>query len=179
MPPVVETRSLHVVLALLLVPALARAQEEPIDIVVTGRRSPERLGESAVAVEVITREQIVTSGARDAAQILANQPGIQIDSSFRGEAIQMQGLDPQHTLILVDGERLIGARDGALDLTRLFAGDIERIEIVRGPASAIYGSDAIAGVVNVITRLPRKNPAARRRGATAARATAGSRATRG
>ncbi|MET0286225.1 MAG: TonB-dependent receptor [Polyangiales bacterium] len=147
----------------LAAPLRARAeeappQEEPIDIVVTGRRSPERLGASTVAVEVIDRAQIVASGMRDAAQILANQPGIQIDSSFRGDAIQMQGLDAQHTLILVDGERLIGARDGALDLTRLFAGDIERIEIVRGPASAIYGSDAIAGVVNIITRAPRQKP---------------------
>jgi outer membrane receptor for ferrienterochelin and colicins len=167
MPSVVESRvPLRSVLALACLVACphgARGQEhapdeEPLDIVVTGRRSPERLGASAVAVEVVDRAQIVASGMRDAAQILANQPGIQIDSSFRGDAIQMQGLDSQHTLILVDGERLIGARDGALDLTRLFAGDIERIEIVRGPASAIYGSDAIAGVVNIITRAPRQKP---------------------
>lgn len=137
-----------------------RSDEPAIDVVVTGRRSEERLGDSAVAVEVITREQIVSSGARDAAQVLATQAGVQIDSSFRGDAILLQGLDPQHTLILVDGERLVGARDGALDLTRMFASDIERIEIVRGPASAIYGSDAMAGVVNIITRLPREKTGA-------------------
>jgi len=140
--------------------APASADEVPIDVVVTGRRSEERLGESAVAVEVITREQIVSSGARDAAQVLSTQAGVQIDSSFRGDSILLQGLDPQHTLILVDGERLVGARDGALDLTRMFASDIERIEIVRGPASAMYGSDAMAGVVNIITRTPREKPGA-------------------
>lgn len=141
-------------------PRAPSGDEAPIDVVVTGRRSEERLGDSAVAVEVITREQIVSSGARDAAQVLATQAGVQIDSSFRGDAILLQGLDPQHTLILVDGERLVGARDGALDLTRMFASDIERIEIVRGPASAIYGSDAMAGVVNIITRVPREKPGA-------------------
>jgi outer membrane receptor for ferrienterochelin and colicins len=121
-------------------------------VVVTGRRSEQPLGDAPVAVEVIDRAQIVSSGARDAAQVLSTVAGVQIDSSFRGDALRLQGLDPQHTLVLVDGERLVGARDGALDLTRFFAADIERIEIVRGPASAIYGSDAMAGVVNIITR---------------------------
>jgi outer membrane receptor for ferrienterochelin and colicins len=121
-------------------------------VVVTGRRSEERLGDSPVAVEVIDRAQIESSGARDAAQVLSTQPGLQIAGSFAGEAVQLQGLDPQHTLVLVDGERLVGARDGAIDLARFFAADIERIEIVRGPGSAIYGSDAMAGVINIITR---------------------------
>jgi outer membrane receptor for ferrienterochelin and colicins len=121
-------------------------------VVVTGRRSEEILGDAPIAIEVIDRQQIASIGARDVGQILSTQPGIQIERSFRGDAIQMQGLDPQHTLVLVDGERIVGARDGALDLTRFFASDVERIEIVRGPASAIYGSDAMAGVINIITR---------------------------
>ncbi len=129
-------------------------------LIVTGRRSEERLGDSPVAVEVIDREQIVSSGARDAAQVLSTQPGVQIAGSFAGETILLQGLDPQHTLVLVDGERLVGARDGAIDLSRFFAADIERIEIVRGPGSAIYGSDAMAGVINIITRPAAKDPSA-------------------
>jgi outer membrane receptor for ferrienterochelin and colicins len=119
---------------------------------VTGRRSEEQRDEAPIVVDVIDRQQIESIGARDLGQILSTQPGVQIDRTFRGDAIQLQGLDPQHTLILVDGERLVGARDGAMDLTRFFASDIEQIEIVRGPASAIYGSDAMAGVINIITR---------------------------
>jgi outer membrane receptor for ferrienterochelin and colicins len=140
------------------VPAAAEELLSPYDtshmetVVVTARRSEERLGDAPVAVEVIDREQIETSGARDAAQVLGMQAGVQIDSSFRGAALLLSGLDPQHALILVDGERLVGARDGAIDLSRFFASDIERIEIVRGPASALYGSDAMAGVINIITR---------------------------
>jgi outer membrane receptor for ferrienterochelin and colicins len=125
-------------------------------IVVTARRSEEPLGQAPVAVEVISRQRIAISGARDAAQALQNQPGVQIDSGFQGQALRLSGLDPKHTLILVDGERIAGALDGALDLSRFLGPEIERIEIVRGPASAVYGSDAMAGVVNIITRVPRE-----------------------
>lgn len=129
--------------------------EQVVEVVVVApRRKEERLRDAPVAVTVVDRKQIETSGARDAADALATQPGLQIDASFAGAGLLLQGLDPQHALILVDGERLVGARDGVLDLSRFYATDIEQIEIVRGPASAAYGSDAMAGVVNIATRPP-------------------------
>lgn len=131
-------------------------ETEVVDVVVTApRRIEERQSAGVLATEVIDRAQIETSGARDAAQALATQAGVQLDSSFAGTGVVLSGLEPQHTLILVDGERLVGARDGVLDLSRFYASDIQQIEIVRGPASAAYGSDAMAGVINIVTRPAR------------------------
>jgi len=129
---------------------------EVVDVVVTApRRFEERRSDGVLATEVIDRAQIETSGARDAAQALATQAGVQLDGSFAGTGVVLSGLEPQHTLIVVDGERLVGARDGVLDLSRFYAADIAQIELVRGPASAAYGSDAMAGVINIVTRAPR------------------------
>ncbi len=64
----------------------------------------------------------------------------------------MPGLDPEHTLILVDGRPVAGRVDGTLDVDRIPVNDVERLEIVPGPSSALYGSDALGGVVNIITR---------------------------
>ncbi len=63
----------------------------------------------------------------------------------------MQGLNPDYTLILIDGEPLVGRTSGVLDLNRLTAGNIKKIEIVKGPSSSLYGSEALAGVINIIT----------------------------
>ena len=68
----------------------------------------------------------------------------------------LQGLDPKYTLILVDGQRVSGRVNGRIDLTRLPADDIERIEIVRGPGSVLYGADSLAGTINIITRRASK-----------------------
>ena len=123
----------------------APAVEQVVDVIVVApRRKEERLADSPRAVTVVDRQQIETSGARDAAEALATQPGLQLDRSFAGAGLLLQGLDPQHSLILVDGERLVGARDGVLDLTRIYAADIEQIEIVRSPASASTGCPARA-----------------------------------
>lgn len=126
------------------------------EVVVTGSRNERRLLDSPVATEVITREEILASGSENAAQVLDKAPGIQVNESFRGAGagIQLQGLDTQHVLILVDGQRVIGRKDGVVDLSRFKAERIERIEIVKGAASALYGADAVGGVVNIITRKP-------------------------
>lgn len=124
------------------------------DVVVTGTRTEIALEDSTTHVEVITRAQIDASGTRDVSELLEERPGIFVQQTFRGTQITMDGLDPEYTLILVDGDRVPGRIGGAVDLGRFSLADIERIEIVRGPSSALYGSDAIAGVVNIITRIP-------------------------
>jgi len=124
--------------------------------VVTASRSPERLEDSAVATEVITRSDILASGARDASELLAAHPGLQVVQTFAGSTVQLQGLAPEYVLVLVDGERVAGRVAGSVDLSRLSTEDIEQVEIVKGPSSVLYGSDAVAGVVNLITRRARR-----------------------
>jgi outer membrane receptor for ferrienterochelin and colicins len=126
------------------------------DVVVTGSRIETAADDSPVRVEVIGREQIEQSGARDLGELLEEQPGLIINRTFRGDEIQMQGLDPEYVLVLVNGDRMPGRIGGAIDLGRYSTEDIERIEIVRGASSAMYGSDAIGGVINIIMRRNRE-----------------------
>ncbi|MNX79971.1 Colicin I receptor precursor [compost metagenome] len=81
-----------------------------------------------------------------------SRTGIEVFSALQGEGIRLQGLDSKHVLILLDGRRITGRLSGTVDLTRFPIEQIERVEIVRGGSSALYGSEAMAGVVNLITR---------------------------
>ncbi len=125
-------------------------------IVVTGSRTERPLGEAPVATEIISEQDIAESGAQDLAELLEGQPGLYLDRSFAGTSPMLQGLPADYTLILVDGVRVPGRVGGVLDLQRFPIEDIERVEIVRGASSALYGSDAIAGVINVITRTAQR-----------------------
>ena len=124
------------------------------EIIVTATRTDTTMAESVVATEVIGREQIELSGATTAADLFETHPGISIEQSFAGVAIRLQGLNPEHVLVLIDGQRVIGRKDGAIDLSRYPVDWIERIEIVKGASSVLYGSDAMGGVINIISRKP-------------------------
>ena len=67
-------------------------------------------------------------------------------------AIQIQGFESDYTLILIDGQPVIGRTRGALNISRIHVSNIKQIEIIKGPSSALWGSDALAGVVNIITK---------------------------
>jgi len=121
-------------------------------VVVTGTRTEMPLGDSPVAAEVITRSEIESSGAEDLAGLLEEHPGVDLVRSYLGTGIRLQGLEPEHVLILVNGKRVLGAKGGVIDLSRYSVESIERVEIVKGPSSALYGSDAMGGVINIITR---------------------------
>ncbi len=167
--------------ALLLVAwsSLGRAD----DVVVTGTRTPESARGAAVRVDVVDQEEIRRRGALTVADALASQPGVRVapgDYGYLGgvSALQIQGFDRDRVLILEDGERVIGDVGGAIDLSSLPTTDISQIEIVTGPQSALYGSSAIGGVVNIRTGMPRlPGPSgraqveARSRGGLVARAT--------
>jgi outer membrane receptor for ferrienterochelin and colicins len=133
---------------------VAWAQGVPSDeAVVTGTRTERRHADSPVATEVITRADIEASGAENLATVLEEQAGVDVTrANASGANVRLQGLDPQYVLILVNGERVGGRVNGAVDLTRFPLEDIQRIEIVRGPSSALYGADAIGGVINLVTR---------------------------
>lgn len=143
----------------LLVSATATGQDQPVhtveEVVVTGSRTEHAADDAPVTTEVVTRAEIDTSGAENAADLLEKHPGVQVARSFRGAGVRLQGLDSKHVLILVDGERVTGRVDGVIDLRRFPVEDIARVEIVKGPSSALYGSEAMGGVINIITRRAR------------------------
>jgi outer membrane receptor for ferrienterochelin and colicins len=129
-------------------------------IVVTGTRSETPRAASPVTIEVISRQRLVESGVQTVSEALALRPGLWIERGIAGTmGISMQGLGAKYSLVLVDGARQIGRTEGSLDLDRFGVEDIEQIEIMRGPSSALYGSDAIGGVVNIITRQAREGVA--------------------
>ncbi len=119
-------------------------------MVVTATRNERKLGNVAVPVSIISQKNIQQAGSLRLKDILQEQPGLFLTSGF-GVGVQMQGLNPDYTLILVDGEPLTGRTSGVLDLNRVTTGNIKKIEIVKGPSSSLYGSEALAGVINIIT----------------------------
>ena len=120
------------------------------EVIVTATRNERKLGNIAVPVNIISQKTIQQAGSLRLKDILQEQPGLFLTSGF-GVGIQMQGLNPDYTLILIDGEPLVGRTSGVLDLNRVSTGNIKKIEIVKGPSSSLYGSEALAGVVNIIT----------------------------
>ncbi|MBL7998077.1 MAG: TonB-dependent receptor [Candidatus Kapabacteria bacterium] len=123
-------------------------------VVVTGTRNEVLLKDSPVRVEVIDKQQTQSTAMVTVADILKEQTGMVIAQGTVRTGVQMMGLGPDYTMILVDGQPLTGRVGGVLDLSRVSVGNIERIEIVKGPMSSLYGSEAMAGVINIITRKP-------------------------
>lgn len=121
------------------------------DVVVTATRSLKSIEQVAVPTSVIGAEDIRRRGVVRLSDLLAEQPGLQLDYDH-GAGLQVQGFDADYTLILIDGEPVIGRTAGTLNLNRITASDVKRVEVVRGPSSSLYGSEALAGVVNIITR---------------------------
>ena len=122
-------------------------------VVVTGTRNEIRLKDSPVRVEVVGKERIQNTAMADIGDVLKEQTGLLLTGTVRN-GIQMNGLGPDYTLILIDGQPVIGRVAGVLDVSRLSVGNVERIEIVKGPMSSMYGSEALGGVVNIITKRP-------------------------
>jgi outer membrane receptor for ferrienterochelin and colicins len=147
--------------ALAALPAAARAKDGEGDtVVVTGTRTPERAQRATVKTDVVTRDEADRRGATNVAEALSSQPGLVVNPGSYGflggaSALQIQGFDRDRVLILEDGERVVGDVGGAIDLAAIPTGDLDRIEIVAGPSSALYGSAAIGGVVNILTAPPR------------------------
>lgn len=120
------------------------------EVVITATRTERKLGNVAVPVSIINQKTIQQAGSLRLKDILQEQPGLFITNGF-GAGVQLQGLNPDYTLLLIDGEPLVGRTAGVLDLNRLTAGNIKKVEIVKGPSSSLYGSEAMAGVINIIT----------------------------
>ena len=149
------------VLGLALASSGAQAQTTPpvagpLDAVtVTATRTPSRVSEAVAEVTVVERDEIERATGRTLSELLARQPGLQVTSNGglgKISGISIRGLEPRHTLLLVDGVRLGSATVGTPSFDNLPLALVDRIEIVRGPMSSLYGSDAVGGVVQVFTR---------------------------
>ncbi|WP_163379475.1 TonB-dependent receptor plug domain-containing protein [Cyclobacterium sp. SYSU L10401] len=121
------------------------------EVVVAATRTDRSVEDLPMPVTVISRKQIQETGGMRLSEVLREQTGLQVVSDH-GSGLQMQGLSSDYILILLDGEPLIGRTAGTFDLDRISVTNIERIEVLRGPSSAIYGSEAMAGVINIITK---------------------------
>jgi outer membrane receptor for ferrienterochelin and colicins len=122
-------------------------------VVVTGTRTERTLKDSPVLTQVITAKEIEKTGAKDLQGVLTNEiPGIEFSHMGYGADVTIQGLGAKYILFLIDGERIAGETNGNIDYSMINPDNIERIEFLKGTASTLYGSNAIGGVVNIITK---------------------------
>jgi outer membrane receptor for ferrienterochelin and colicins len=127
-------------------------QNELNEVIVTATKTFRQLSNLPLPAKLISKNEIDKSSSSRLSDILDDQIGIFIVPDFGGaNGIQIQGLDSQYTLILIDGYPLIGRQSGTLDLDRISIGNIDKIEIIKGSSSSLYGTDAIGGVINLIT----------------------------
>ena len=143
------------VLLLLLTPILANAQQDSLPkVVITATRVDVPLGSTISATTVLDRPFIERTGIRDVAELLRLVPGVLVARSGGPGAqssLFLRGGESDYVRFLIDGVP-VNDPGGALDLAWLSVEDIERIEVVRGPASVLYGTDAVTGVVQLFTR---------------------------
>lgn len=140
-----------------LTPLSASAQEIPTldEIVVTATRTPTPLQHTLTSTRVLTRADITRRQSQSLADLLAGEAGLNfVNNGGLGKSTQivMRGAEPDHVVVLIDGVKIGSATTGQAALQDLPLADIERIEIVPGPNSALYGSEAIGGVIQIFTR---------------------------
>jgi vitamin B12 transporter len=135
------------------------AEEVPVfigdEIVVTPTRAPQKIEQIIGDVSVITASQIAEAGQTTLIELLQSQPGIEIaqqGGAGTNAAIRIRGGNSNHALVLVDGLRVGSATAGTTPLESISLDQIERIEILRGPASSLYGADAVTGVIQIFTK---------------------------
>jgi vitamin B12 transporter len=142
----------------LLLPVLASAQASPPrepELVVTASRTRLAIDRSLSAVSVIDRARIEAAGALDLVDLLRREAGFDVIRSGglgAQTSVFLRGANSNQTLVLIDGVRVSSATTGSFAWEQLALEQVERIEIVRGPRAALYGSDAIGGVVQIFTR---------------------------
>jgi outer membrane receptor for ferrienterochelin and colicins len=126
-------------------------------VVVTGTRTEKTLKNVPILTNVVSKREIESTGATSIQDALGlSLPNIRFNSSTAGMSMQLAGLEAKYTLILIDGEKISGETNGNIDYNRIKTADIERIEIVKGASGLLYGSNAIGGVVNIITSKPKQ-----------------------
>ncbi|QKT02683.1 TonB-dependent vitamin B12 receptor [Ectothiorhodospiraceae bacterium 2226] len=133
----------------------AQADADPFPILVTATRTAQTADEALASVTVITRDDIERSQARSVPELLRRQPGVDVAAQGgfgQRSSVFLRGTNAGHVLVLVDGVRHGSATAGTTAFENIPIEQIERIEIVRGPRSSLYGSEAIGGVIQIFTR---------------------------
>ncbi len=152
-------------IALLPTAAFAQTVDDNAVIVVTGAGAPQKVTQTGQAITVIDREMIERRQTIVVSDLLSTTPGVTVSRNGgpgQPTAVRIRGAEGDQTLVLIDGVRVNdpSATGGGFDFGNLLANNISRIEVLRGPNSVPWGSQAIGGVVNIVTELPLEGIAA-------------------
>jgi len=144
--------------------AFAQAENNSLEeVVVTASRSEQHLNQTLQSTSVISQRDIVESGVPDVPSLLRNLAGVEVAQTGgmgSQSSLYLRGSNSTHTLVLVDGVRIGSATSGATAIDQVMLDQVERIEVVRGNVSSLYGSEAIGGVVQIFTKRGKGSPKA-------------------
>lgn len=136
---------------------LTKEHVEIGDVVVTGQYAPGKIENSVHNIKVIDRKKIDAMAAVNLRDVLTNEMNIRLSQdNVLGSSMSLQGISGQNIKILIDGVPVTGRMNGNIDLSQLNMNNVERIEIIEGPLSVIYGTDALGGTINIITKKSQK-----------------------
>ena len=123
------------------------------EVVVTAQYAPQPIEKSVYKLSVINAKKIRTKGANNLRELLQHELNMDFEQrSVFGTSIEIQGVSKENVKILIDGVPLIGRLNGIIDLSQINLDNIERVEIIEGPTSVFYGTDAMAGTINLISK---------------------------
>lgn len=164
MQPLTRIGLLSAVLTTLVLPLRAEtttaadpAPDAEVTVVVTAERRPQPVSESIATTTIITAKKMQETGAQTVGDALRLVPGVTLRQSGQPGSLTnaaIRGSNTNHVLVLVDGQRMSSPTFFSTDLSKFPASQVARIEVIRGPVSSLYGSDAIGGVINIITKQP-------------------------
>jgi len=128
------------------------------ELIVTGQYEETSLNKSVYKVKIIDSKRIQSQGAFNLQQVLSNELNVRIiQDPMLGSSIKLQGVGGNNIKILIDGVPVTGRESGNIDLTQINMNNVERIELIEGPMSVSFGTDALGGVINIITKKPIEN----------------------
>ena len=123
------------------------------EVVVTAQYAPQRVDKSIYKIKVLGAQQIVKKGANTLNELFANELNIRVQQTgVLGSKMTLRGLGGEHVKFLIDGVPVIGRMDGNIDLGQLNLNNVDHVEVIEGPMSVVYGSNALGGIVNIITK---------------------------
>lgn len=139
-------------------------EKDPLElsqVVVTGTRTSHFVKDVPIRTEVLTSQAITKKNAQNLYEALEGVPGIRVEQQCQFcnfSEVRMQGLGAEHTQVLIDGEPVYSGLAGVYGLQQIGTNDIDRLEVVKGAGSALYGSSAVAGAINIISKEPTYEP---------------------
>jgi outer membrane receptor for ferrienterochelin and colicins len=125
------------------------------ELVTTGGQWTTRIAEAPAPIVTVQSAELVSRGVTAVDQAVAGLPGVQLQPTQpAGTSVSIRGIGEQRVLVLIDGEPAPGNQLETIDLSRLSTYDAERVEVTKGPTSSEFGSDALGGVINIVSRAP-------------------------